>query len=102
MLEMLLTNAVAWTGAVGSIILLLVGYLTRKYLVPLLQVARHRKYAKWIAGIADEVTDDLRQRYPENTWLEHLDEAVDKIIEICDISSQIAHRATRAALARKK
>ncbi len=102
MLEGLLTNVVAWTGAVGSIILLLVGYFTRKYLVPFLQVARHREYARWIAVIADEVTDDLRARYPENEWLQRLDEAVDKIIEICDVSRQIGRRATQAALSRKK
>jgi len=102
MLETLLTNAVAWTGAVGSVILLLVGYFARKYLVPLLRVAKHQKYAKWIAGIADEVTDDLRARYPDNEWLVHLDEAIDKIIEVCDISPQIARRAAQAAVTRKK
>ncbi len=102
MLGSLLTNAVAWTGAVGSIILLLVGYFARKYLVPFLQVARHREYARWIAAIADEVTDDLRARYPENEWLQHLDEAVDKIIEVCQISGEVARRSARAAISRKK
>ncbi len=101
MLEMLLTNAFAWTGAVGSVILLLVGYFARKYLVPYLVLARRREYARWIAAIADEVTDDLRARYPESEWLKHLDDAIDKIIQVCEISPEIARRAANAALARK-
>jgi len=102
MLESILTNALAWTGLVGSVILLVVGRLTKKYLLPYLVIGRRREYARWIALIADEVTDDLRARYPENEWLKHLDEAVDKVIELCQISAQVARRATNAALARKK
>jgi hypothetical protein len=102
MLETLLTNGLAWGGMIGSVILILVGHLTKKYLIPFLVIGKRRKYAKWIAGIADEVTDDLRARYPENEWLEHLDEAVDKIIEICQISTQIGRRAAQAAVSRKK
>jgi hypothetical protein len=90
MLETLLTNG------------LLVAHLSRKYLIPFLVIGKRRKYAKWIAGIADEVTDDLRMRYPENEWLEHLDEAVDKVIEVCDISREIGRRVTQAAVSRKK
>ena len=101
-MESLLTNAVAWTGAVGSIILLVVGYFARKYLVPFLVIGKRREYARWIAVIADEVTDDLRGRYPENEWLEHLDEAVDKIIEVCHISGEIARRSVKASVSRKK
>ena len=34
-------------------------------------------------------------------WLKHLDEAVDRIAEVCDISQEIALRAARAAASRK-
>jgi hypothetical protein len=70
-------------------------------LVPLLRIESNRRYAAYIAVIADEVTDELRARYPDKTWLKYLDEAVDKIIEICDIDPEIARRAALAALARK-
>lgn len=102
MLETLLTNGLAWGGMIGSVILILVAHVTRKYLIPFLVIGKRREYARWIAAIADEVTDDLRARYPENEWLAHLDEAVDKIIDICGISSQIGRRAAQAALSRKK
>jgi len=102
MFESIFTSVVGWTGMVGSVILLLVGHLCKKYLIPYLQIAKHREYARWIAAIADEVTDDLRARYPENEWLVHLDEAVDKIIEVCQISEEIARRSARAAVSRKK
>ncbi len=102
MIESLLTNVVAWTGVIGGVILLLVTRLTKKYLIPFLVIGKRREYARWIAAIADEVTDDLRARYPDNEWLQHLDEAVDKVIEVCDISREIGRRVTQAALARKK
>jgi hypothetical protein len=102
MLEVLLTNGLAWGGMIGSVILILVGHLTKKYLIPFLVIGRRREYARWIAAIADEVTDDLRARYPENEWIVHLDEAVDKIIEVCQISGEVARRSARAAVSRKK
>jgi len=102
MLETIFTSVVGWTGAIGSIILLLVTHLCKKYLIPFLVVATRRQYAVYIAAIADDVTDDLRARYPDNEWLAHLDDAVDRIIEVCEISPVIARRAAQAAVARKK
>lgn len=102
MLETLLTNGLAWGGMIGSVILILVSHLTKKYLIPFLLIGRRREYARWIAIIADEATDDLRGRYPENEWIQHLDEAVDKIMEVCQISGEIARRSARASITRKK
>jgi len=102
MLETIFTSVVGWTGMIGSIILLLVSHLCKKYLIPYLVIAKRREYARWIAAIADEVTDDLRARYPDNEWLGHLDNAIDRIIEICDIGPDIARRAAQAAVTRKK
>jgi hypothetical protein len=99
--DFVLRHMLELAGGLSAAIALLIAYLTKKYLVPFLQVERHRRYARWIAAIADELTDDLRIRYPENKWIEKLDEAVDRIVEICGIKKQVAGRAIRAAVARK-
>lgn len=98
----LLTSLADSTGVIGSILLLLVSYVGKKYLIPFLLVAKRKQYASYIAVIADEVTDDLRARYPNNEWLQRLDAAVDRLMEICDIKREIAKRATHAAVGRKK
>jgi len=88
-------------GGFGTIFLALVVWFARKYLVPFLQVENRRRYARYIAAIADEVTDDLVLKYPDRTWIKNIDEAVDKIISICNIDTEIARRAVSAALSRK-
>ena len=62
------------------------------------------RYAQFIAYIADDVTDELAAKYPEKEWLRYLDEAIDKVIEICGLqdSSEVAKRAVNAAIARKE
>ena len=102
MLETIFTSVAGWFGMVGTVILTLVGYIGKKYLIPYLVVAKRRQYAVWIAAIADEVTDDLRNRYPNNEWIVHLDAAVDRLIDVCDIEQKIARRAVNAAFGRKK
>lgn len=101
MIESILTNIVGLTGMVGTVLMALVGYLGKRYLVPYLLFAKRRAYAEWIAIIADEVTDDLKQRYPTNSWLGHLDDAVDKLMDLCDIDKVVARRAVNAAAGRK-
>jgi hypothetical protein len=76
-------------------------YLVRKYVMPLLKVERNRRYAEWIAKIADEVTDDLVGRYPERDWARMLDELVDGVIRICGVSPETAKRAAGAAVGRR-
>lgn len=85
----------------GPIALALVGFLAKQYLIPYLQIGRRKRYAEFIARIADEVTDELRIRHPQSKWLKHLDEAVDTLIEIAAISPDIARRAVNASAARK-
>jgi hypothetical protein len=81
--------------------LLLAGHLARKYVIPFLQIGKRQRYAQFIAEIADEVTDDLRNRYPQKSWLKHLDEAIEALASICGVSSEIARRAINAAVSRK-
>ena len=102
MFESIFTSVVGWTGMVGSVILMVVGYIGKKYLIPYLVVAKRRQYAIWIAAIADELTDDLKARYPNNEWIHKLDAAVDRLMDVCDIKKVIAKRAVSAAVARKK
>lgn len=84
-----------------AIILLLVGWATKKWFVPLLNTALRKKIAEYVLIIADEVTDWLVQKYPGEKGYEYLDKAVDKIMEICGVSKEVAERATEAAMRRK-
>jgi len=91
----------SWLGLLGSLGLMLVTYLAKQYVIPFLQVGKRQKFAEYIAVIADEVIDELRQKYPEKDWLAHLDEAITKLAEICNVAPDIAERAVRASVARK-
>jgi hypothetical protein len=100
-LEFIGNNVLQLAGGTGAVLMVVVTWLARKYLVPLLELEKRRRYARYIAIIADEVTDDLVRKYPDEAWLQYIDEAVDKIISVCHIDIEVARRATSAALARK-
>ena len=88
-------------NALGAILLLLLGWAVKKYLVPFLDTELKKKMAEYILLIADEVTDQLVTKYPQNELLRWLDQAVEKIMEITGVSREVATRAAQAALARK-
>jgi hypothetical protein len=100
-MEPILTEPNSWLGLLSSVALLIATYIAKRYVIPFLQIGKREKYALFIAAIADEMTDDLRHKYPDKEWLAHLDEAVDRLIEICGVSQEIAERAVSAASARK-
>jgi hypothetical protein len=100
-LDFIGSNLLSLFGGVGAIIMAVTAWFTKKYLIPYLKMESRRRYARWIAIIADELTDDLRARYPHQTLLKYADEAVDRIIQICEIDIEIARRAVSAAIARK-
>lgn len=87
--------------ALGAILLLLLGWVLKRYLVPYLNTGLKKKMAEYILLIADEVTDQLVAKYPKNELFRWLDQAVDKIMEITGVSEEVATRAAQAALARK-
>lgn len=91
----------SWLGVLGTIGLALATYLTKRYVIPFLQVGKRKEYAGYIATIAADLIDELRLRYPERQWLQHLDEAIAGLAEICGVEKDIAVRAVRAAAARK-
>jgi len=91
----------SWLGLLGSVGLLLAGHIAKKYVIPFLKIGKRQHYAQYIAIIADEITDDLINKYPQKSWLKHLDEAVDTLITICGIGTDIARRAINASVTRK-
>ena len=101
MLESILGSSTSWFGLLGSIGLLVAGQIANKYVIPFLKVGKRKSYAGYIAAMADELTDDLRQKYPDKEWLKHLDEAIDLLTELCEISPEVASRAINASVARK-
>ncbi len=100
-MESFFSTPTSWLGLLSSAGMLLVGHITNKYVIPFLQIGKRKKYAQYIATIADEITDDLKNKHPEKDWVKHLDTAIDTLISICDISPQIARRAISASLSRK-
>jgi hypothetical protein len=87
--------------ALGAILLLVLGWAVKKYLIPFLDTELKKKMAEYVLLIADEVTDQLVAKYPRNELLKWLDQAVDRIVEITGVSKEVATRAAQAALARK-
>lgn len=100
-LEFVAGNAGAIFGGAGSAALAVGGWLGAKFVAPFLRVEKRKKYAQWIAVIADEITDALLARYPNKAWLERLDESVDELARVCGVDVEISRRAIEAALARK-
>lgn len=96
-----LTSLFKAAGGIWVVLSIVLVWMTKKHLVPLLAIERNRRYAEWIARIADEVTDDLVQKYPNERWTKFLDNAVDKVMEITGISKETARRAVTSAVARK-
>ena len=91
-----------FVSGMGGLVLVVLGWLVKKHLVPLLSTEKSRTLAQHILLIADEVTNYFLQKYPGKDWAEWLDQAIDKIIEITGIEREVADRAIRAALERKK
>jgi hypothetical protein len=88
-------------AAVGAILMIYIGVLVKKHLVPLLAIQRNREVAEYILVIADDVTDYFRLKYPSAHWSVWLDRAIDRIIEITGVGRDTADRVARAAVVRK-
>ena len=101
-MESLFSEPTSWLGFLGSAALLLAAGVTKKYVIPFLRVGKRQKYARYIAMIADELTDDLRNTYPDKEWVQHLDEVVDRLAAICGVSPEIARRAINASVGRNR
>jgi hypothetical protein len=94
-------NGDSWLGLFGSLGIVLVSYVAKKYVIPFLQVGKRQKYAEYISLIADDIISELRLKYPEQNWLEHLDEAVETLAQICGVTPDVAKRAVRASAGRQ-
>lgn len=100
-MEAFLGGAGSWLGLVGTIGLSLAGYLANKFIIPFLRVGNRQKMAQYISIIADDLIDELRHKHPNRKWLEYLDEALEKLVQICEIPHEVARRAIQAAASRK-
>jgi hypothetical protein len=87
-------------AALGTILMIYLGYIIRKEIAPLLKIKRNRELAGYILVIADDVTDYFRLKFPSAHWSVWLDRAVDKIIEITGVGRETAGRAVRASVQR--
>jgi len=99
--DQIINHLPALIDILGAIMMALVVWFARRYLAPYLKVEKSRRYAEYIAAIADDVTDDLVRSYPDKEWIKRLNEAVDKIKAVCGVEDEIARRAASAALSRK-
>ncbi|EQB63807.1 MAG: hypothetical protein RBG1_1C00001G1386 [candidate division Zixibacteria bacterium RBG-1] len=88
--------------SLGSLGLLLLGWVVQKYLVPYLSTDKKKKLAEHILLIADDVTDYFVLKYPTSNWTEWIDQAVEQIIQITGVDREVAVRAAKAAIARKQ
>ena len=88
--------------ALGAILLIAIGMITKKYIIPLLKTVHARQTAEHILTIADDVTDYFILKFPNAHWSNWLDRAVDKIIEITGVGREPAERVVRASIKRKK
>ena len=92
----------SFENAILTFLGILAVFLGKNYLLPFLRMEKRRRYALWIAHLADEISDDLLVRYPDNRWLKFVDESVDKLMEICGIDQEVAGRAINSALRRRR
>ena len=95
-------NLVGLLGGTAAVVIAIVAWLAKTYLVEFLKVGTRGRYAKWLMYIADDATDDLLMKYPDSTILSLLNEAVDKVMEVCKVDKITATRVTSAAFARKQ
>lgn len=96
----LLNLSFFWQG-IGGLATLLVGWIAKEYLLPVLSTERKKKLAEHILLIADDVTDYFRLKYPSADWSSWIDRAVDKIMEITGVKREVALRAVQAAISRR-
>ena len=89
-------------ATISALLIFFIGWAAKKWIIPYLSTEARKKVAEYVLIIADEVTDWLVAKYPEQEVWKYLDKAVDKVMEVCGVSRTVAERAVSAALARKK
>lgn len=90
-----------FTPSLFGLFLIILGWVLKKYLVPWLGTGTRLALAQKLAIIADDITDWLVTKFPDATWDDLLDRAVDKLVEILGIEREVAERVTTAAFKRK-
>jgi len=73
--------------------MIIIAWLVGKYLKPWVHAKPSRlERAEEISLVADRITTELCIMFPDATWDDLLDAAVDKIIDALDIPEEIARR----------
>jgi len=89
------------------VLLMIIAFIAGRYLKPWINEKHSRlENAQEIAFIADRITDELKLKYPEKTWPELLNKAIDKLIKSCDLidsddSKGIAQREIASQIVKK-
>ena len=94
--------------AIGLLTPVIIGFVVKegkKLLTKFIKTKEEKELFTWIAGLADDFTDQLVAKYPKNELLKHVDEIVDDfqgvIQNIQPVSTKVAKRALEAAVGRK-
>ncbi|HEQ98795.1 MAG TPA: hypothetical protein ENO22_05590 [candidate division Zixibacteria bacterium] len=68
-------------GGIDNIVYVGLGLFISKFLVEWLKVGTRKRYFHWLAGLADEITDNLIASYPDSEWIDRVDGYIDFFIE---------------------
>lgn len=93
-------NIIDLLGGVTVIVTTVLGYVIKKYVIPWLRVETRRRYAEYLAHLADEFTDDMVINHP-NTWWEEVDKAVDFVMERLGIAKETGKRLSNEVIAKR-
>jgi hypothetical protein len=101
-LEAILTWLLNQFGGLHNVVITAVVLLTAKVALPWLQAGTRMRYAAHLSHLADEITDDLIARYPDNRWTQVLDDAVDAVLKELGVNDLSEKRMNGAKLKKKK
>lgn len=88
--------------ALGSLLMLVLSWVAGKYLPKLLDTERKKRMAEYLLKIADDLTDYFIQKYPDSKYAQWIDQAIEKLMEICGVERDVAERVLKAVIERKK
>jgi len=98
----ILEHGLAMLGGIWSIVGVVVVWIAKKYLVPWLKVDERKKYATYIVQIADEMIEAAMAKWPGEKWLGRVDEIIEELAKVCDISLEAAKRVVNAQVAYRR
>jgi hypothetical protein len=97
-------------GVLAGVLVWTAKWAFKKYVLPAIKTREQKDLAENIAQVADDVTDNLKEMFPDAKWDDILDKAVDEIKQVIHdkevpertVKTSVLKRAAVAAIARKK